>query len=102
MKTKHLMIHLIGEQIRNQALILAFENLGFDCTSYTLNISEVILTLAGFNEKSDTLYKQYFGLLENAVKETTYLDMDEKLGKWSNIIYSKLIEIKSNEIFLSG
>ncbi|RIJ45500.1 hypothetical protein D1614_22790 [Maribellus luteus] len=102
MKTKHLIIHLIGEQIRNQVLILAFENLGFDCNSYTLNISDVILSLFGFDEKPDTLYSQYFTLLENAVKETTYINLDEMLSKWSNIIYSKLIEIKSSEIFLSG
>uniref|UniRef100_UPI00321743C4 hypothetical protein n=1 Tax=uncultured Draconibacterium sp. TaxID=1573823 RepID=UPI00321743C4 len=102
MKTKQLILHLIAEQIRNQVLILAFENLGFDCNNYTLNISEVILTLVGFEAKSETLYKQYFELLENAVKETTYINLDEMLSKWSTIIYSKLIEIKSNEIFLSG
>ena len=102
MKTKQLIIHLIGEQIRNQVLIIAFENLGSDCTSYTLNISEVVLTLVGFDEKTDTLFKQYFELLENAAKETTYLNLDEMLNKWSITIYSKLIEIKSNEIFLSG
>ena len=102
METKHLIIHLIREQIRNQSLILAFENLGFDCTMYTLNISEVILTLVGFDEKSDTLYKQYFELLEDAVKETTYLNLDEMIGKWSLVIYMQLIEMKSNEIFLSG
>ncbi len=102
MKTKHLITHLISEQIRNQVLIFAFENLGFDCNNYTLNISEVVLSLVGFNEKSDTICKQYFELLENAVKETSYLNMDEMLDKWSAIIYFKLIEIKSNEIFPSG
>ena len=102
MKSKHLIIHLIGEQIRNQVLILAFENLGFDCNNYTLNISETILTLIGFDEKSDTLYKQYFDLLETAVKETTYLNMNEMLSKWANIIYNKLIEMKSDDMFLSG
>lgn len=102
MKTKHLIIHLIGEQIKNQVLILGFEKLGFDSTMYTLNISETILTLIGFDGKSDTLYKQYFELLDDAVKETTYLNMDEMLSKWSNIIYNKLIEMKSDDIFLSG
>jgi hypothetical protein len=102
MKTKHLIIHLIGEQIRNHVLILGFEKLGFDLTIYSLNISEVILTLVGFKEKSESLYKQYFQLLDNAVKETTYLNMDEMVGKWSSIIYNKLIEMKSGEIFLSG
>lgn len=99
MNTKHLIIHLIREQIRNQTLILAFENLGFDCTMYTLNISEVILTLVGFTEKTDAVYNQYFELLEKAVEETTYLNLDDIIGKWSVVIYNRLIELKSNELY---
>ena len=99
MNNQKLTIHLIGEQIRNQVLILALENLGFDCTMYTLNISEVILTLFAFNPITDELYQRYFALIETAVKETTYLNMDEMIGKWSVIIYAKLIEFKSNELF---
>lgn len=102
MNNQKLAIHLIQEQIRNQVLILALEKLGFDCTIYTLNISEVILTLVGFTSKTDKLYQQYFELIEKAVEETSYINMDEMMSKWSNVIYSKLIEIKSNEIFLSG
>ncbi len=100
MNNKNLAIHLIGEQIRNQVLIIALEKLGLDCTIYTLNISEVILTLLVFDDKTDALYKQYFEMIEMAVEETSYINMDEMMRKWSNIIYSKLIEIKSNEIFL--
>jgi len=91
---KNLIIHLIGEQIKNQVLILALENIGFDCTNYTLNISEEILSLVGFSEKSDDLFQRYFELLENAVKETTYLNMDEMLRKWSGVIFRELQEIK--------
>ncbi|MGI6677868.1 MAG: hypothetical protein ACOX2Q_01975 [Dehalobacterium sp.] len=78
---KSLVIHLIQEQIRNQVLILALEKLGFDCTIYTLNISETILTLIGFKNKPDELYKRYFKLIEKAVEETDYRNMDEKLQK---------------------
>ncbi len=49
---KSLAIHLIQEQIRNQVLILALEKLGFDCAIYTLNISEIILSLVGFEQKN--------------------------------------------------
>ena len=90
MKTKHLIIHLIGEQIRNQVLITSMENLGFDCTTYTLNISEEILTLVGFTLKTDKLYQQYFELVEKAVKETDYCNIDEKLKEWSEIIYNEM------------
>ncbi len=48
MNTKHIIIHLIGEQIRNQVLISSLENLGLDCTTYTLNVNEIILSLLGW------------------------------------------------------
>ena len=79
MKTKQLIIHLIREQIRNQMLIMALEKLGFDCTIYSLNISEPILTLMGFDEKPDSLYQRYFEMIEKAVGETDYMNMDKKL-----------------------
>ena len=92
---KALVIHLIQEQIRNQVLILALEKLGFDCTIYTLNISEIILTFMGFRNKTDDLYQQYFKLIERAVEETDYCNMDEKLREWSELIYS---EMKSSSL----
>ena len=87
---KALTIHLIQEQIRNQVLILALEKLGFDCTIYTLNISEIILTFMGFRNKTDELYQKYFKLIERAVEETDYCNMDEKLREWSELIYSEM------------
>ena len=93
---KSLAIHLIQEQIRNQVLILALEKLGFDCTIYTLNISEIILTLVGFRNKTDELYQKYFTLIEKAVEETDYRNMDEKLREWSELIYSELQSLHLN------
>jgi len=90
MNNQKLAIHLIQEQIRNQVLILALEKLGFDCTTYTLNISEKILTLMGFRNRSDNLYQQYFELIEKAAGETDYCNMDEKLREWSVVIYSEM------------
>jgi hypothetical protein len=87
---KSFAIHLIQEQIRNQVLIIALENLGFDCTIYTLNISEIILTFMGFRNKTDDLYQRYFKLIEKAVEETDYCNMDEKLREWSELIYSEM------------
>ena len=92
---KSLAIHLIREQIRNLVLIYSLEPLGFDCTSYTMNISEVIVTLVGFEHKTDKLYQRYFELIERALNETSYLNMDEMLVKWSELIYSRLADMKS-------
>jgi hypothetical protein len=93
---KSLAIHLIREQIRNQVLILTLENLGFDCTCYTMNISEVILSLVGFEDKTDQLYQRYFELIEKAVEETDYRNMDEKLKEWPEIIYSEMQSLYFN------
>lgn len=90
MNNQELAMHLIQEQIRNQVLILALEKLGFDCTIYALNISETVLTLMGFKSKTDELYQRYFELIEKAVKETDYCNMNEKIQEWSETIYSKL------------
>lgn len=80
----------------------SLEDLGFDCTSYTLCISEQILTLAGFQEKTDQLYQWYFDLLDNAMEETTYWNLDEMLEKWSMKIYDALIDSRSDEDFLQN
>lgn len=100
MDNQKLVIHLIGEQIRNQVLILSLENLGFDCSIYTLNISESILMLVEFKNKTDGLYQRYFEMIENAIKETSYLNMDEMMIKWSKFIYFRLCEMKQTEVFL--
>jgi len=90
---KTLVIHLIREQIRNLVLMYSLEKLGFDCTCYTMNISEVILTLVGFEHKPDELYQRYFELVEKAISETSYLNMDKMMIKWSELIYSRLTEM---------
>jgi hypothetical protein len=99
---KELVIHLIQEQIRNKLLMNSLEDLGFDCTSYTLCISEQILTLAGFQEKTTQLYQWYFDLLDNALAETNYWNLDEMLGKRSMKIYDALIDSRSDEDFLQN
>ncbi len=82
--------------------MLALENIGFDSSVYALNISEEILSLVGIDEKTDMLYQRYLELLENAVNETSYINMDDSTSKWAGIIYTKLIEMKSGDVFLSG
>ena|SRR5680860_827823 len=100
MDNQKLAIHLIAEQIRNHVLIVSLENLGFDCSTYTLNISENILTLVGFKNKTDGLYQRYFEMIENAIKEISYHNMDEMMMKWSKVIYFELRDMKQTEEFL--
>lgn len=95
---KKLVIHLIREELRNKFLMNTLRTLGFDSTSYTLIISEQILTFAGFTEKPDNLYQWYFQIIDKAVEEITFLNLDEMLDKWSVNIYIELLEEKLNEL----
>ncbi|HCY41239.1 MAG TPA: hypothetical protein DHV48_07785 [Prolixibacteraceae bacterium] len=91
---KKLVIHLISEELRNKFQMNTLRSLGFDCTSYTLIISEQILTFAGFIEKPDSLYQWYSQIIDNTVKGITFLNLDEMLDKWSVNIYIELLEAR--------
>lgn len=97
MNNKELVVHLIREELRNKCLMYSFENLGFDCSSYTLSISQEILDLVGFQEKSDELYQWYFNLIDKALEEITFLNLDEMMIKWSMNIYIELLNQKLKE-----
>jgi hypothetical protein len=72
-------------------LMHSLENLGFDCSAYTLSISQEILELAGFHEKPDQLYQWYFNLIDKALEEITFINLDEMMIKWSLNIYNELM-----------
>jgi hypothetical protein len=97
MKNKDLIIHLIREELRNKRFMFSLEDLGLDCSFFTLNISQVILELAGFNKRTDELYQWYFELIDAALEETTFWNLDEMLDKWSANIYMDLLEMRLQE-----
>jgi hypothetical protein len=90
MNTDDLIIHLIREELRNKLLMFSLEDLGFDCSYYMLNVSRVILELAGFKEKPDELYDWYCEWIEKALKEITFLNMDETITKWADSIWKAI------------
>ena len=92
MKNKQLIVHLIREELRNKKLMFTLEDLGFDCSFFTLNISQIILELSGFDERSDELYGWYFALIDRALTEITFWNLKEMLDKWSLSIYIELLE----------
>ena len=97
MRNKELVIHLIREELRNKRLMHSLEYLGFDCSFFTLNICQVILELSGFQERSDELYVWYFELIEKALEEITFWNLDEMLDKWSKNLYIELLEKRLKE-----
>lgn len=92
MNTKELIIRLIKEELRNKRLMHSLEELGFDCTFFTLKISRVILELAGFSEITDEILDWYFQQVEKALVEITFWNLNEMLDKWSLTIYVELLE----------
>jgi len=94
MNNKELVVHLIREELRNKCLMYSLRDLGFDCSSYTLNISQEILDLVGFQEKSDELYQWYFKLIDKALVEITFWNLEEMMDKWSLNIYIELLELR--------
>lgn len=94
MNNKDLVIHLIREELRNKCLMYSLRDLGFDCSSYTFSISQQILDLVGFHEKPDELYQWYFKLIDKALEETTFWNLDEMMDKWSLNIYIELLEMR--------
>src|SRR5665647_3815186 len=97
MNSKELVVHLIREELRNKCLMYSLRDLGFDCSSYTLNISQEILDLVGFQEKSDELYQWYFKLIDKALVEITFWNLEEMMDKWSLNIYIELLELRLQE-----
>jgi hypothetical protein len=89
--TKNKLIHqLIKEELRNKRLMYSLEDLGFDCSAFTLDISQTILELMCFNNRPDELYQWYFSLIDMALDEITFWNMDETLKKWSDVLYKEL------------
>lgn len=95
MENKELAIHLLREEVRNKRLMHSLEELGFDCTVFTLNVSSLILKLMGFEHIPDTLANRYCELIEKALEETTFWNLEKMLDKWPKIIYKELLETKT-------
>ncbi len=95
MENKELAIHLLREEVRNKRLMHSLEELGFDCTVFTLNVSSLILKLMGFEHIPDTLANRYCELIEKALEETTFWNLEKMLDKWPKIIYKELLETKN-------
>ena len=96
MNTKDIILHLIKEELRNKRLMFSLEDLGIDCSFYTLDISNTILSLAGFREVTDPMYEWYFGLVSKALEGITFRNLEQSLQNWPMVIYNELIK-KKNE-----
>lgn len=99
MSNEELVIRLIREELRCKKLTFSLENLGFECIVYTINISPVILELIGFQKISDELSDFYNELIEKALEETNYWNIEKMLEKWPLLIYIELQKLALKEGF---
>ena len=94
MQSKELVIHLLKEELRNKRLLYSLEDIGFDCSFYYLNVSHIILELAGFKQKTEELCEWYVDIVDKAVEEINFRNMEEMLKIWPVVLYNELIKKK--------
>jgi hypothetical protein len=68
-------LYLISEEMKNRRCINRLETVGFDLT-YACDLSRLILTLAGFEERSDELYDWYTQTLDEACNAADPSDVE--------------------------
>ena len=56
-KKTELILHLLTAEIKNRKLLTGLINLGFDTTPYTIDFSQIILSLIGFENLSEDQYQ---------------------------------------------
>lgn len=99
---KKLIIKLIREELKNKYLMYSLEKLGFDCSFYILNVSDIILELAGYNEKAGHLHRRYHQQMEKILNETDYKTIDKILDKYPEILYKMLKNEGKNPSLIKG
>jgi hypothetical protein len=72
----NLILHLLREEIKHRSVTNTFETLGMDTTMHASNLSELVLALSGFENRSDELYDWYFKKLDHYADENINAELD--------------------------
>lgn len=88
-----LIIQLIKEELRNKKLMNGLSDLGFDTTSYSSQLSDLILNLMNFDESDDELYMHYLDLMNEQIARIEVFDFQNSLNKASIRVFHTLIAI---------
>ncbi len=89
---KRLIIRLIREELKNKYLMYSLEKLGFDCSFYIINISDIILELAGSKERPDHIHRMYHQQMEKILNKTDFRTIDKILDQYPEILYKNLMK----------
>lgn len=83
------MLFLTSEEMKNRRHINRLIEAGFDAT-YTCDLSILILTLAGFDERPDRLYEEYTTLLDAYCEKASPADSEE----WKEAVWEMYVAVK--------
>ena len=83
-----IMLFLISEEMKNRRHINRLEHAGFD-TMYTCDLSILILTLAGFDPRPDSLYEWYTDLLDESCEIASPADTEE----WKEAAFGMYVKV---------
>jgi hypothetical protein len=89
---KRLIIKLIREELKNKYLMYSLEKLGFDCSFYIVNISDIVLELTGCKKKYEHLHKIYHNHMEKILNKADFKNIDKILDKYPEFLYKILIK----------
>jgi hypothetical protein len=86
-----LILHLLKAEIKNRKLLTGLINLGFDTTPYTIDFSQIVLSIIGFEKLSEELYQYYYELLDQYCEKINIWKFGEELNDVALNIYSELL-----------
>ncbi len=89
--SSEIMLFLISEEMKNRRHINGLVKVGFDST-YTCDLSSLILSLAGFDQRSDSLYEWYTALLDAHCEKVSPADVEG----WKEAVFEMYVEIKNH------
>jgi len=86
-------IFLIGEELKNRKCMNTLEQVGFDTSFFSGDLGVLILSLSGFDVRSDELYSWYTELLDTHC--ATFTPNDGKAWKQAALdVYLELVNRK--------
>lgn len=71
-----LLLFLIQKELQGTRFTATLDKAGFDTSLYQLDLGQVILTLAGFTERTDELWEWYYNMMEAAAEKVILDDHD--------------------------
>jgi len=84
------MLFLISEEMKNRRHINRLVEAGFDAT-YTCDLSMLILSLAGFESRPDSLYELYTDLLDTYCEKASPADVVE----WKEAVWEMYVQLRT-------